>query len=164
MNGVANHIYEKPPDDYVPSFEEFHKNNRTSARLEDEVVQAKVESTGERTPKNASREFRRSGELVHDYKGSIDGVTNHIYQKTPDKYDPFVEMKGKDARRVSSSSSSCSSSDSKVESVELSKEINVVINQEDVTCVVEGAAPLEGALPLDLDDKPIRLNPKVCYF
>ena len=64
----------------------------------------------------------------------------------------------------SSASSSSSSSDSEVESAELSKKIDPVINQEDVRCVVEGAAPLEGALPLDLDDKPIRLNPKVRYF
>lgn len=161
VNGVANHMYEKPPDDYVPSFEEFQKSNRTSPRLEDEDVQAKVESAGERTPENAPRGPRRGGELVHDFKGSVDGITNRIYENTPDKYDPFVEMK---ARRSSSSSSSSSSSDSEVESVELSKEINPVINQEDVSRVVEGAALLEGALPLDLNDKPIRLNPKVHYF
>ena len=164
VNGVANHIYEEPPDDYVPSFEEFQKSNRTSPRLEDEDVQAKVESAGERTPEVGPRGSRRGGELVHDFKGSVDGVTNRINENKPDKYDPFVEMKGKDARRSSSSSSSSSSSDSEVESVELSKEINPVINQEDVTCVVEGAALLEGALPLDLNDKPIRLNPKVHYF
>lgn len=166
VNGVANHIYEKPPDDYVPSFEEFQKSNRTAPRFEEEDVQAKVEIAGERTPENAPREFRRSGERVHDFKGSVDGVTNGIYENTPDKYDPFVKIKGKDVRRLSSSSSSSlsSSSDSEVESVELSTEINSVINQKDVSCVVEGATPLEGALPLDLDDKPNRLNPTVRYF
>ena len=163
VNGVANHTYEKPPDDYVPSFEEFQKSHRTAPRFEDEDVQEKVESAGERTPENAPTGSRRSGELVHDYKGSVDGVTKHIYQNKPDKYDPFVEIKGQDARRSSSSSSS-SSSDPEVESAKLSEEIDPVINKEDVCCVVEGAAPPEGALPLDLDDKPIRLNPKVRYF
>jgi len=111
---------------------------------------------------NAPKGSRRGGELVHsDDKGSVDGITNHIYENAPDKNDPsFVEIREKDA----CSSSSPSSSDSEVESVELSKEINPVINEEDVCCVVEKATPLEGALLLDLDDKPIRLTPKVRHF
>lgn len=145
VNGVANHIYEKSPDENVPSFEEFQKNDRTGFRFK------------ENSPKGP----RRDGELVHDDKGSVDGATNHIYENAPDKYDPsVVEIREKDAP----SSSSPSSSDSEIESVELSKEINPVINQENVCCVVEGAAPLEGALPLDVDDKPIRLTPKVRHL
>lgn len=169
VDGVTNHIYEKPPDEYVPSFEEFQKSDRTRFRFEDEDEDTEVESAGERTPENSPMGSRRGGELVRDDKGSEDGVTNRIYENTPDEYDPsFVEIQGNDARHNleelrSSSSSSSSSSDSEVESVELSKEINPVINQEDVCCVVEGA-PLEGALPLDSDDKPIRLTPKVRYF
>ena len=163
VNGVANHIYEKPPDDYVPSFEEFQKSNRAGPRFEDEDVHAQVKSAGERTPENDPSGSRRGGVLLHDDKGSVDGVTNSIYQNTSDKYDPFVEIKGKDARRSSSSSSS-SSSVSEVLSVELSREINPVINQEDIGCVLEEAAPLEGALPLDLDDKPFRLTSKVRYL
>jgi len=141
VNGVANHIYEKSPDENVPSFEEFQKSDRTGFRFKE----------------NSPKCPRRDGELVHDDKGSVDGATNLIYENAPDKYDPSVaEIREKDAP----SSSSPSSSDSEIESFELSKEINPVINQENVCCVVEGAAPLEGALPLDVDDKPIRLTPK----
>jgi len=147
VNEVANHIYEKPPDENGPSFEEFQKSDRPGFRF------------GEIAPKGS----RRDGELVHsDDKGSVDGITNHIYENAPDKDDPFfTEIREKDA---CSSSSSPSSSDSEVESVELSNEINPVINEEDVCGVVEKATPLEKALPLDLDDKPIRLTPKVRYF
>lgn len=170
VNGVANHLYEKPSDEYVPSFEEFQKSDRTGIRFEEEDEDAKVEGADERTPKNSPRGLRRGGELEHDHKGSVDGVTNHIYENAPDKYDPFVKdvrhnlKERRSSSSSSPSSSSSSSSNSEVESIELSKDANPVINQEEVSCVVEGTSPLEGALPLNSDDKPIRLTPKVRYF
>ena len=117
-----------------------------------------MESAEERTP-DSPEGFRRGGELVHDKKVSVEGFTNRLYENTPDKPDPsFVEIRGSDGarlhleeRRSSTSSSSSSSSDSDVESVELSKEFNPVVNQEEVTCVIEDV-PLEGALPSKSDD------------
>lgn len=123
-----------------------------------------MEGADERTPTNSPRGLRRGGELVHDHKGSVDGVTNHIYENAPDKHDPFVKDARHNLKERRSSSSSSSSSNSEVESIELSKDVNPVINQEEVSCVVERASPLEGALPLNSDDKPIRLTPKVRYF
>jgi len=158
VNGVANHLYEKPSDEYVPSFEEFQKSD--GVRFEEEDEDAKVEGADERTPTNSPRGLRRGGELVHDHKGSVDGVTNHIYENAPDKHDPFVKDARHNLKERRSSSSSSSSSNSEVESIELSKDVNPVINQEEVSCVVERASPLEGALPLNSDDKPIRLTPK----
>jgi len=143
VNEVANHVYEKPPDENGPSFQ---KSDRTGFRSE------------EIAPKGS----RRDGELVHsDDKGLVDGITNHIDENAPDKNDPsFVEIREKDA----CSSSSPSSCDSEVESVELSKEINPMNNEEDVCSVVEKVTPLEGALRVEVDDKPFRLTPKVRYF
>lgn len=154
IDGIINHIYEKPP---VPSFEEFQRRDDAGPRLQDEDEDTEVESADERTLGNSPEGSRRGGELVHDKKISIDGVTNRLYENTPNEFDhSFVEIGDRDKAPLyleerRSSSSSSSSSDSDVESVELAKEFNPVINQEDVSCVIEDE-PLEGALPSNSDD------------
>ena len=115
-----------------------------------------MESADERTPENFPEGSRRSEELVHNKKVSIDGVANQLYENTPDEFDhSFVAIRKRDEELLHieerRSSSSSSSSDSEIESVEQSKEFNPVIDQEDVSCVVEHE-PLEGALPSNPDD------------
>ncbi|KAJ7374969.1 hypothetical protein OS493_001694 [Desmophyllum pertusum] len=179
VDGVVNHIYEKPPDEYVPSYDEIHRRDEARLNLEDEDTA--VENTDEISTENSliphntqeNTELKREGSLegsmsrkdAESELGSIDGITNRIYENAPDEYDPsFVEIPGNDEVRLflgerHPSSSSSSSSDTEVGSVEFSTEFNPVIDQEDVSCAV-GDAPLEGALPSNSDETPVRRTAK----
>lgn len=183
VDGATNHIYENPPDEYAPSYDEIHRRDEARLSLEDEDTA--VENTDERSTENSllphntqeNTELKREGSLegsmsrkdAESELGSIDGITNRIYENAPDEYDPsFVEIPGNDEVRLflgerRPSSSSSSSSDTEVGSVEFSTEFNPVIDQEDVSCAV-GDAPLEGALPSNSDETPVRRTAKVRYF
>lgn len=178
IDGVTNHIYEKPPDDYVPFFDETHQREESRLSLKDEVRDNVAEIGDERTPRNtftqseeeASQEGPSKDEkLVHDDRSSEDGVSNRIYENTPNEYAPsFIEMQGTDEdnlRLEQRRPSSSSSSNSEMEYVEISEEVPPVINQEEVACVVEDAPSLQGAMPSDSDDTLVsRRTAKVrCY-
>lgn len=87
LDGVINHTYEKPPDNWVLSFEEFQKRDEVRLRLEDESKDTKEDSGDERTPLKTPQ--RGPGEAKCSYMTKnvlVDGFTNDIYEDTPDEF------------------------------------------------------------------------------